>query len=962
MAQLTATRPLASFSKPRQKHKIGSVQRRFVAVRGVHQEVLCLQSAATPDARDYVAILSVPGINFLLEGVEEQLGVTESFQHFLAGLSHRLQVLVRVLPLNLAPYVSRLTPPTHLPVAQESGGEGGARPAFDMEAALAVWRELAASQLALLREMAANRTLLERHFYVVIPADPLGSKEGGMLESVGLRRKKKRKRRAEEFDHARQQLAQRVSEVERQFSDMGLLCRRLSGKELVHLSHSCLMPRKAMRHPLPGAVIDGIDRPTRPEFARAPEALPRGAGDDLGTRPLPPRDKEQAIRRAWSWRSRRAKKQPQAADPFAPAGDFTQLADLIAPASVVLQPNALCVEGEYNRVLVVDALPRQVSLGFMRPLVSVTQPIELSIFYWPWKQGQAISQLSSKRVQFRSTRNTRQRRDNPQHPDLQVGEDDVEELIPLVASGEETMLDVSIYILLRGSSPRELDERTESLMGLLSNMLVVARPAIFEQDLAFLCCQPTCRNPLRRTVWLPSMSVAVATFVFISNTIIMEQGILEGITPEGEPVVIDRFGKGQHNPNRLFLGPPGAGKSLKAKNDLGRSFTYYTRGWDGNPATMPFQAFIIDPDGEWLLPCASMHGQYIQLGPGSPYHFELFALPGRRGHATVSSGYTPWNDPRIDVVREMVQDVHAVLDIMLANRGPMGAGTLSNDEKGLLDRCMLHILREAGITSDPATHVLPPPTIKDLYETLVSGECGQDTTGLANRLRRYVDGSLSGYFSGEESVSLDNPVVVFYVPQDIEVRAILYFLIARHVWNVSFGSSIPRMFIVDEMQSLLDYPEGARFLENFFQRSRKRYLSVVGILQQPQKVLQSTIPANCATVILMKQEASSLNLVGEMFHLSAQQRHHLEICGQGDGLLMNNRNRLLVHFQASELELRIATTDPVELARWEEEERRTRRSATGDRVTALPMSGIGDRTSSPGQWNGASDGGRRGGP
>ena len=165
------------------------------------------------------------------------------------------------------------------------------------------------------------------------------------------------------------------------------------------------------------------------------------------------------------------------------------------------------------------------------------------------------------------------------------------------------------------------------------------------------------------------------------------------------------------------------------------------------------------------------------------------------------TGYAPHDDLRTDVLAETVQDAHAALEIMLADRSSIGAGTLTAAEKGLLDRCMYQMFRNAGITSDPATHHLAPPTIKDLYEVLESGQCGPDPTGLASRLRRYVDGSLSGLFSGQSSVKMDSPVVVFYVPQDVEVRAIIYFLIARHVWNVSFGSSIPYFELPNQVTS-----------------------------------------------------------------------------------------------------------------------------------------------------------------
>ena len=865
----TKTQTLGSYRAAGKKK--GGVQRHYVGAREARADVLCLHSSAAPSGREYRAILEVPGINFLLKSEQEQLLITEIYQHFLAGLTYRIQVLMRVLPLNLAHHVQNLTPPA-APVREalfEQGGNGSPPP-VDAETFLAVWRALASSHVDLLRRLAANRTLLERHFYLVIPADRDLAGEPGLLASLGLHvsKKKRKRRRAAEFERARQQLALRVDEITRQFSAMGLMCRRLPDKELMRLAHSCLMPRKAMRSPLPDAVLDGID------------------------------------------------------------GDFTRLADVIAPASVLLQPNALCIEGEYNRVIVIDALPRQVALGFVRPLTEIDEPMEASFFYATNQQGPALRDLNRKRVQFRSTRNALRRTDSYQHPDIQVGEGDVEDLVPIVASGGDRMVDASIYILLRGATTRELDERTDRLMSLLGNMLVVARSAFFEQDLAFRSCQPECRDLLGRTLWLPGQSAAVATFMFISNTLIMRSGILEGITPSGEPVMLDWYSPEQRNPNRLVIAPSGSGKSYKCKIDLVRMFLKYLRGWNGR-GDPPAQFFVIDPDGEWERLCNGLGGQYIQMGAGSPHHINPFALPKRRAHSAVRTGYASQGDPRADLLKEAVNQSHALLEIMLANRTAAGAGTLEADEKGLLDRCLFQMYRNAGITGDPSTHHREPPTMKDLYQVLDSGECGPDPSGLAQRLRRYVYGSLSGLFAGQTNVKLSSPVVCFFVPKEEEMRAIIYYLISRHVWNVSFGSNIPRMLIVDEMLNLYDSPEGARFLETLFQRSRKHYLSLTGIVQDPRKLRDGTIPTNCATVILMKQEAASLDIVCEMFKLSEQERRSLDVCGKGDALLLTNQNRILVHFEASDLEHRMASTDPAELGRWETEEEARRSSGAG---------------------------------
>jgi hypothetical protein len=965
----TKTRPVETYNSAGKKK--GSVQRRYVGIRDTRQDVLVLHSSAAPNGCEYRAIIEVSGINFLLKGEQEQLIISDLYQHLLASLTHPIQVLMRVLPLDLSPFLRHLTPPKEtlapLSASGERGSTGPARVLTGvLETIRGVWRELASSLKTLFRGLAENRTLLERHFYLVVPADMDLAKDPGLF-GMGFGKKKRgpRRRRAAEFDRARQQLALRVSEISRQLSEMGLTCHRLSNKELARLYHGCLMPRKARRYPLPDQVLDGIDRPVlasaplarseSPSGAR-PGALTPATDGAVGATPKKKRRFLSLFSRFFSLFSRKRRREE-------PWRDFAQLADVVAPASVVLQPDALCVEQEYNRVIVVDALPRNVALGFMRPLVEVDEPMEISLFYRPCESRMAIHQLNRKRVEFRSTRNYLQRRENYQHPELAVAEGDVDDLIPKVASGEERMLDVSMYVLLRGASVEELDERTDRLMTTLSNMLVVARSAVFEQDLGFRSCLPECRNLLGRTVWLDGTSAAIATFPFMSNTLFMSDGILEGITPEGEPVVMDWWSPEQRNANRLVIAPSGSGKSYKCKIDLARMFLRYMRDWDGR-GDPPAQFFVIDPDGEWQRECALFNGQYIVLAPGSPHHINPFALPLPRDRSQVRTGYGPEDDLRTDVLAETVQQSHALLEIALADRTAAGAGTLTATEKGFVDRCLYQMYRNAGITSDPSTHRQTPPTMKDLYEVMAEGSCGPDPSGLASRLRRYVDGSLAGLFAGQTNVKLDNPVVVFHVPRDVELRALIYFLISRHVWNVSFGSNIPRMLIVDEMLSLYEHPEGAHFLDTLFQRSRKHYLSLVGIVQQPLKLRESTIPANCATVILMKQEASSLDFVADLCKLSPQERHHLSLCGKGDALFLTNQNRIFVHFVASELEHRIATTDPVELARWEEEERRASQSGANSRVQTLHVAGNRDRASLariPGQWNGTESGGERSG-
>ena len=129
--------------KPR---KIGSVQQTFCPIQSIEHEAMCLASAT---GREWLAVLEVQGINARLRDEEEQYQLNEQFQQILVSLTHPLQILLRIVPMDIERYLSFFTPDTSEP---------------------GVWSELAASHTHFMRALVARRTVLEHHFYVVVPA------------------------------------------------------------------------------------------------------------------------------------------------------------------------------------------------------------------------------------------------------------------------------------------------------------------------------------------------------------------------------------------------------------------------------------------------------------------------------------------------------------------------------------------------------------------------------------------------------------------------------------------------------------------------------------------------------------------------------------------------------------------------------------------------------------------------
>jgi hypothetical protein len=853
------------------KTRKGSVQSEFVRAREIAHNVLCLVSPTSPTQREYRAILEVSATNYTLRSQEEQDLIIAGYRALLKALAFPIQILVRSQQLDLGPYVQGLL-------------ETSATTRQD-----ATWRELALSHAQYVRELAARRTLLEHRFYLILPADQRSDTKPHALAGLLPFGNKGARNRAESLEQAQQQLDLRAEVMAQQLASLGLQCRRLSGYELAALYASCLTPDRAMRYPLPPQAFASVGQPTRVKQHR--QTIVSGTVSSPGT-VSPPQGAGQPPH--------------QRESPPLPMPDLPHLADLLAPASVEVTRDALCLEGEYVRALAVTCFPREVSPGWLAPLLLHDDITEIVFHLHPQDNAAMLRQLLRRKNTYQSSRRVNLRRGRVDDPEIQVAEQDVDELISQLASGEERLFELGFYIIVRAADRSSLDERTERILAVLRNLFLVARPTTYEHAPAFRSFLPEARDELRRTFTLDCSSLATA-FPFISNSLFMPKGVLVGITPNGEPVGIDEWGESLDNPHEFCGAITGAGKSYFYKIRIMRELLLHrTRG---------LQVFVIDPEKEYEDLCTALGGDFVRLAPGSQQHLNPFdLLPSGASLATYIQDRS-----RGDRLAEKVQALHALFDIMLADRGPGGVTTLSAREKGLLDRALYETYRQVGITADPRTHGQQVPLLGNLYGVLRSHLCGKDEYGLADRLYRFVQGSLAGPFNAPTDVALHKHLVVFDI-RDMagELRPIGVFLITDFVWTQVLHMTRPRKLYIDEAWSLIEHPEGGRFLANLARRARKRYLALVTITQNPELFATdewgSVVAANAATKVLKKQDRTSADAITSRFQLTGGERQRLLTCGKHEALLLAGGKRVILHIEASPLEHQLATTDPRELA------------------------------------------------
>ena len=186
---------------------------------------------------EHCAVLETGSVNFALKSETEQEAILAGYRRFLNGLTHPLQVLVRVVPTDVEGYLAG---------ARAAGAERGA-----------ALTALARDHERFVRRMARERTLLDRRFYAIVPAGAGGTPQRSRLPWRYTRVRSEQ--RARVLTSARRRLTMRCEEVMQGLAAFGVAARRLEGDELTALWRATLgAARRAHPHEaLPSPVVVG---------------------------------------------------------------------------------------------------------------------------------------------------------------------------------------------------------------------------------------------------------------------------------------------------------------------------------------------------------------------------------------------------------------------------------------------------------------------------------------------------------------------------------------------------------------------------------------------------------------------------------------------------------------------------------------------------------------------------------
>ena len=189
---------------------------------------------------------------------------------------------------------------------------------------------------------------------------------------------------------------------------------------------------------------------------------------------------------------------------------------------------------------------------------------------------------------------------------------------------------------------------------------------------------------------------------------------------------------------------------------------------------------------------------------------------------------------------------------------------------------------------------------------------------LAERLSKYTTGSWAGFLNQPTNVDINRQFVVFSI-RDMEddLKTTAMYIITRFIWNNIRKNLKKRLLVVDEAWIMMQSDDTASFLFGLVKRGRKYYLGVGTITQDVGDFLRSQygkpILNNSSLILLLRQSATSIDMVQETFNLTDNEKYLLLESAVGEGLFIAGLKRVAIKIIASFTEDKIITSDPSQL-------------------------------------------------
>jgi type IV secretory pathway VirB4 component len=554
----------------------------------------------------------------------------------------------------------------------------------------------------------------------------------------------------------------------------------------------------------------------------------------------------------------------------------TLLPYLLAPSTIINEPDHIRIGEYYNRVIAVVGIPRVIKAGFLNSLIMHQGNFDISFHINPKPVEFVITQLNNELIKISSDMYLMQSKGEIVPPSMKIKYDDMIKVLGFLQTGEEKLFDFSFYINIRSNSIEKLNELTEKIGATLGQLSLLYKVMDMEMHDSIPSIIPLSEDRLKITRNMTSSALA-ATYPFTSSNLqVAEKGVVVGINNlTNIPLIVDMFSL--QNNNMLVLGGSGSGKSFSVKSLLLRLNKNNTR------------IFVIDPQGEYRK-MASMMGdsQVIDFSPSSRNAINPFDL----------------NNVTLNEKIESLQTLFSII-----------AGDLTPIQKSIIEE----VLYEAYEAYENDTKI--SPTFKDVYYLLEkkskNKQIQKDALMLKQLVKPYIRDSVQ-CFSNQTKVKLNSKFIVFDVSYFMNKTSIAtspaMFIILEFLSSKMRESIERKTIVVDEGWRLLKSKNISEYILVFTKTARKYNTSFQIITQELGDLANSdagnAVLANTSMKLLFRQDPTKIDEISNALKLSNSDSTKLITASVGEGILILENVKIPFKSFCTPEEEKLITTKP----------------------------------------------------
>ena len=539
--------------------------------------------------------------------------------------------------------------------------------------------------------------------------------------------------------------------------------------------------------------------------------------------------------------------------------------DFIAPRSLEWKKNYFTINNSFGQVWNLKLLAGEIGDDILKDFLSLPYLMCVNLHCKPIEQSEALKLVRRKLTNVNAMKVEHQKKASQSGydmtilpPQIQMYIDDIEVLLNDLNSKDEKLFTISISIRCYAKNKKEMKLQSEAIKRVVNKHNCTFFTYDYRQEETLMSTLPLGYNeiPVDRAM----QTSGICGFVPFTTRELFS--LEHGATYYGTNTLSGNMIRANRvtelaNPNGIFLGTPGGGKSFATKREALDVFL-----------TTDDDIIICDPEGEYYPLVNALDGQVVKISGSSTNYINPMDI----------SFNTEQDENPITMKSDFIA---SMCEIIVG-----GKYGISAEERSVIDICVNEIYKPFML--DPSIERMP--TMTDLYEKLK--EKGEIALRLVNSLEMFVNGS-QNLFNHQTNIDLNNRVVCFDI-KDLgsQLKKLGMLIIQETVWNrvrINRERKKTTRYYIDEFHLLLRDEQTSAYSAEMWKRFRKWGGVPTGITQNVKDLLMSmqveSIFENSPFVYMLNQAPGDREILAEKLHISDELITYVENANQGEGLI-----------------------------------------------------------------------------